>query len=367
MHTVIRQISTLLKQPARCAVYLPESEPGFIAALMSSFDAAGYDLLGRALRAHEGRAVTLWEQSRTTHRGSDGHIDGDELGAACRLVLERRCEPVSFSLVHAAAWSYLTSEHYPRSLWDSDTRQIMQTISEKLNQVLNDGNIFKRIGRGVELETGLYWVSDDPDCGLSLFDRVEQLVLNQLRRGDAFQLQAMDRMACEELKGLETPGKRLVLAALESYAELTENNLWKLRPEDFEQARAEDSREMRADLVRLGEQLGYKVENHEVVSWLDGEQVEYQFLIRETAILGDIPLKMDRGLTLVMPGGRASLLAEKSRRDPRIRDWLQSGPRVLKYRHVRRLVSETTLQRDNLYERLLIDPPEHQDPQLPLL
>jgi hypothetical protein len=39
----------------------------------------------------------------------------------------------------------------------------------------------------------------------------------------------------------------------------------------------------------------------------------------------------------------------------------------MKYRHVRRLAAETTLTVENLAERLAIDPPEHQDPQLPLL
>lgn len=367
MHTVIQQISPLLKKPSRSVVYLPESEPGFFSALMTSFDAAGYDLQGRALRAHEGHAVTLWEHRDPSELRLDPGVDSKALGAACREVLERRCEPASYAVVHAAGWSYLTGNHHPRAIRDADTRQGMQILGEKLSQVLNDPELFQRFGRGVELETGLYWVQGRPDCGLSLFDRVEQLVLEQLRAGKAIQVEALDRKTCHILQGLETPGKRLVLAALQSYGEPSEEGFWKLRPEDFEKARAEDAREMQADLASLGEQLGFEVEHQERVNWFEGGQLEYQFLIRETAILGDIPLQRTDRLILVMPGGRASLLAEKSRRDPRLRDWLQSSPRVLKYRHVRRLVSESTLRRENLNERLSIDPPEHQDPQLPLL
>jgi len=69
----------------------------------------------------------------------------------------------------------------------------------------------------------------------------------------------------------------------------------------------------------------------------------------------------------VLPGGRAGLIAEKSRRDPRLRDWLESGVRVIKFRHVRRLATEQALTREQLVSRLAIDPPERQDPQLPLL
>ncbi len=40
---------------------------------------------------------------------------------------------------------------------------------------------------------------------------------------------------------------------------------------------------------------------------------------------------------------------------------------VVKFRHIRRLLSDTTLTQENLPERLRLDPPEHQEPQLPLL
>jgi hypothetical protein len=69
----------------------------------------------------------------------------------------------------------------------------------------------------------------------------------------------------------------------------------------------------------------------------------------------------------VIPGGRAALFEEKARRDPRLAERLRTGLRILKFRHVRRLAGDTTLTQDNLVERLAVDPPEHEDPQLPLL
>ncbi|MDF1500639.1 MAG: hypothetical protein P1P76_09230 [Anaerolineales bacterium] len=367
LHTVVKQIAPMLKPPARTAMYLPESEAGFLAAILSSYDAAGYDLHGRALRANEGQAVILWQQPGSIDVPPRKQLDATRLGQACRQALETRCEPASFDVVHAAGWTFLAREHYTRSLWDVDTRQMMQSIAEILNEALSDEATFCRLGRGVELETGLYWIANPPDCGLSLSDRVEQFVLDTLRREPELQLEVLDRRICESLTGLQTPGKRLVLAALESYAAPVRNNRWALRPEDHPAARRRACQDVRHELIVLGEQLGYAVGDRDLVEWREGGELRYRFLIRETAILSDLQLRFQEPLTLVMPGGRAALLAEKSRRDPRIRDWLQSGPGILKFRHVRRLASETTLTRANLAERLAIDPPEHQDPQLPLL
>jgi hypothetical protein len=61
------------------------------------------------------------------------------------------------------------------------------------------------------------------------------------------------------------------------------------------------------------------------------------------------------------------LVAEKARRDPRLKAWLESDVRVVKYRHVRRLAADTTLRRENLAERIALDPMDEMDPQLPLL
>ena len=86
-------------------------------------------------------------------------------------------------------------------------------------------------------------------------------------------------------------------------------------------------------------------------------------LFSQASVLAEAPRKQ----VLVIPGGRASLLAEKARLDPRLRSWLEGEVQVIKFRHVRRLSSETTLDPSNLEERLALDPPSFQDPQLPLL
>jgi hypothetical protein len=115
--------------------------------------------------------------------------------------------------------------------------------------------------------------------------------------------------------------------------------------------------------------LDYVVEAGEELLWLDQDgEAAFRFLVQESARFGGV-FRRDgvEDLTLVIPGGRASLVTEKARRDPRIRRWLGGGVRVLKYRHVRRLSEDASLKRENLVERLSLDPPESQDSQMPLL
>jgi hypothetical protein len=180
----------------------------------------------------------------------------------------------------------------------------------------------------------------------------------------------LDDHICQALPGVLTPARRVVRACLRSYAIYQEERgLWRLRPEDEPEARERDCTEMLQSLKDLGRRLGYQVQGQDPLGWYDeaGRRV-HAYHVRETAELSEM---VSEGTApearIVLPGGRAALVAEKARRDPRIQAWLQDGTRVVKFRHVRRLASEMTLSKENLVERLAIDPPEHQDPQLPLL
>jgi hypothetical protein len=60
-----------------------------------------------------------------------------------------------------------------------------------------------------------------------------------------------------------------------------------------------------------------------------------------------------------MPGGRASLVEFKLRRDPRLRAaMLAGGWQVLKFRHVRRMAGDAGLTRTTLEPALGADPLE---------
>jgi hypothetical protein len=179
----------------------------------------------------------------------------------------------------------------------------------------------------------------------------------------------LDRRLCEAFPGISTPDRRLVMACLHSYAQRRGDGLWILRPEDYEDVRTSDAMEVNDLLRQLGATLGYSVPTEEPLRWntFDGEAA-YTFRVTEMASWGWEHSDPDESpLTMVIPGGRSVLVAEKARRDPRVREWMESPGRVIKFRHVRRLASDASLSTSNLAERIAIDPPERQDPQMPLL
>jgi len=369
LRTVLQNASPLVEAGAPAAAYLPEAEPGFVAAALLGFGGAGFKICGRALRAHEKQGFILWELSEDQLRtASDARMKADMREAAIS-VLHARNEPTPYGMLHASIWFMLAERGWLAPAWETLGKATLQTIGERVADVVGDEKVFVRLGGGADPESGLYWLCAPPEQGESLSDRVEKLVVATLREQETIRVDALDRIACRELLGLLTPDQRFLRACLSSYAEGPDpEGKWRLRDEDRPEARSRDCAEMRSLLTELGHSLGWEVEGENPLLWVDGQgEVRFGFRILETSVWGPSPWDADSRVLWVLPGGRAGLIAEKARRDPRLRDWLESGVRVVKFRHVRRLAAERSLTREQLPSRLAIDPPERQDPQLPLL
>lgn len=370
LHTVMVGLASLIESDASILTFIPEVEPGFLAAALAGFDSAGFHLNGLAFRLDEGQAFLTWlvgDEDKLPHLPNDAKQGMAEAAAS---VLQTRGEPAPYPWLHAAAWCEMARDRQLAKLWESEEGHLITQVSETFESVLSDRKIFTRLGRGIETESGLYWLVDVSDVNPPLADRVEAIVLRVLRlRGELTRVE-VDEHVYAELPGLVTPDKRLILSCLQSYAtEDPREGVWKLRPEDEPAARTADSLEIRRLLGKLGRRLEFDVKHDKHLEWLDAQgEIIYAFCVLETAELGTALETVDvEPVTFVLPGGRASLVAEKTNRDPRLRDLLQNRVGVIKFRHVRRLAVEIGLSRANLAERMAIDPPEYHDPQLPLL
>jgi hypothetical protein len=347
-----------------------EADLGFLSAVVAGFERAGFHLTGRAFRSDIESAILGWEAS-TARPASLGVGDiGEELGSAMAEVLRERGEPTPFAVLHAAAWTNLSKHSGIAPLWQRDGNQTLGSVGEKLENTLSDWRVFNRMDQNVEPERGVYWLAQPRGAASPLADRVERAVLELVRQQDEVTFLQVDTAICAEMRGLLTPERRLVHACLTSYAvENQGRDTWRLREQDQRAVREADAREMRRLLRGIGTQLGFDVEEGAVLGWnTPGGERAYTFRVQETAEFGTVLGREEAPrVTLVLPGGRASLVAEKARRDARIRTWLKDGVRVLKFRHVRRLAEDSTLKGENLEERLALDPPESQDSQMPLL
>jgi hypothetical protein len=378
LRTILRRLDPALTLDGSAIAFMPDAEPGFIAAALAAFDGAGFQLVDRSIRLAERQAFLRWRFLGETQSIIQPFNTKARIHSTCHAAIKNRGEPVRYMHPHMAAWSELAHQRQLQKLWEEDSPNPLAPITEMLHEVLQDRRTFAHISRGVEPESGRYWLSDVTEAGEPLADKVERIILEQLRSETPFSTLDMDQETCQQLQGLMTPDRRLVLACLNSYAIQDEKGAWVLRAEDMVEARLADCSETVKSLHDIGERLGFSVVGEDPVNWEDEQgRNAFTFRVRETATLGEtfqLSVQTDPasffepGVDIfVVPGGRASLVAEKVRRDPRLRSWMESGVRVIKFRHVRRLSEETTLSRENLMERLGIDPPEREDPQLPLL
>ncbi len=369
MRTVLRSVAESFPASKPAVLYVPEAEPGFVAATLAGVEGAGFQLNGFALRTDEQQLVSAWSSAPTGAATVRRGIANDELRQAMAGLLAEHAQPAPYAAMHAAAWGQVTQLRQLEQDWSSPQRHPLQTIVDRIEQLLQAAP-FEHLSRGSEPETGVYDL-DQPVLTLDpLLDRVERCILALLREEEQISVQALDQTVCEQFPDLLTPDRRWVRACLESYAELLpDEGTWRLRKEDDPALRMEDCAEMRELLTALGEQLGFEVEPGERVAWVtaDGGQA-HRFAIQETSAWGHPRLEPEFGeLIFVVPGGRSGLIADRTRRDPRLKAWFESGVRVIKFRHIRRLATETTITAANYMERMAIDPPEHADPQLPLL
>jgi hypothetical protein len=390
LRLAMRSLRPALAGQAAVLGLMPDAEPGFVAAALSGLDAAGFRLTGRALRLAEGQAVLQWRFDA----GESGKVAPASLGRVQRAMaaaLRARGEPATYPLVHAAAWFDLAGDRQLAALWEQVGEAPTAAVSEVLQAALEDRRAFRRLGKGAEPESGHYWLTEEAGAEPPLADRIESWIVELLSDGQARPSLEIEAAACRAWPGLLTPDRRILLACLRSYGMWEPGRrTWQLREEDHPDTRQRDCAEVVELLAHLGGRLGFEVEGGNPIRWRTPppEDRSYLFQVEQTARLPE-SLRLESRVAdrsavglpgmfatpaqprprplLVIPGGRASLLAEKARHDPRLRGWLEEEVLVIKFRHIRRLASETTLDRANLDERLALDPPGHQDPQLPLL
>jgi len=169
---------------------------------------------------------------------------------------------------------------------------------------------------------------------------------------------------CDQFPGLMTPSMALIRVVLDSYG-IEEDGRWRLRPEDSPDSRRADLCAMRPLLESLGSRLGYAVISaegrHHPLLWQEKGRTIYAFYVQASALAARIlrqnPYPPERSF-LVLPGGRAGLLAYKLRRDPSLEQIMASGWRVLKFRHLRRLADMPSLTREKWKSVLTGDPIE---------
>jgi DNA-directed RNA polymerase subunit M/transcription elongation factor TFIIS len=342
---------------------LPEAEPAFLTSALTAADAAGFNLKGLALRTEHDPVQLVWERGEHLKRES-AKPDIEAIRSAIKNHLTERGEPASYMHVHAAALMTLAESHVLKQTGQEFDDALRNTQSS-IETALKDDSEFVHYSSGESVETGL-WGLSSRTLQESLSDHVEMAVVNFLQKNpESIYLEIEDELY-QKFPALLTPSKMLIYAVLNSYAEKSNAN-WKLRAEDVASARHAELRNISGLLELIGQRLKYKTrKENKLLIWEDNGKVIRVFYLLASALIGralaEIKFPAEKTL-LVIPGGRAGLVAYKENRDPALAEHMKSY-RVVKYRLVRALSELPILTRETFEEQIANDPVEQSKGQL---
>jgi len=395
---------------------IAEAEPGFLSSVLIAAERSGFDMVGLAVRADEDHAQITWK--RAAQKAPAAAVEeivaaGKAIQAAKRFLADRS-QPAGYLPLHAAALQDLAQNHCFQIL-DKKTGPAQPaesafdlTPAENFSQVqavIKDAFTFREgftryEGSEQSLDVGQWWLRTVKETQRPLADRVEMALVRILNKhpGDSFL--GLDAALCVEFPGLMTPDHALARVCLDSYGmqDPPGSERWRLRIEDIPATRRRDLNTTRDMIMQLGKQLGFEPALSEHPSpqpgstaipylWKEpGGTIRYAFFVIASAAIGGIVLGLDFPilslipasenmapksqrpvLAIVLPGGRANLVAFKLRNDPNLRQQVTLGWRFLKYRHLRQLIESPVLNRDTLDEQLGLDPLTYNAPQMRLL
>jgi hypothetical protein len=303
--------------------------------------------------------------------------------AAVSAVRERG-EPAAWMLLNASVYTELVRQGLlvRAAAVAQGGPQPFPFVEDAVRQALLVAPLVKLAERE-EMEGTLWWLAEPRRAAEPLSERVELLVRDLLLQQPVWSLEELMDAIYARFSGSLTPDLALVRVCIASYS-AQDGQALRLRSEDDPQRRAAELEAVRDGLVALGKRLGFSVKRRGGgwdVRWLEEGQEVFLFAVSATAVLSPHLLGRTAGRKrrgqpagerayrcLVLPGGRAQLAGLRLQRDPRLAQAVTVGGwRFIKFRHLRRLVAESELDRHALKTVLGLDPIAEQEvAQIPL-
>ncbi|MGA2490076.1 MAG: hypothetical protein ABSF99_07795 [Anaerolineales bacterium] len=358
LYATLKNISGQMPLNAPLFAIISEIEPAFLSAALLAAAEAGFDLSGLALRSPHDPVQGLWHRRTFTHEDKElVKIDAEGVQQAMRLALQERGEPAPYLNLLAAGLIAMASEHSLR--W---RQEALTQIHTPIQVALTEPE-FVHHAESQNPESGLWALAEWDNEVEPLSDRVEIAAVHFLQKNPTCTFRDLEIALNSELPGLLTPSLDQLRAVLASYA-LETDGVWALRPEDSPAARRLDLETAAQALAALGVRLGYTLQREEVsqrlVRWLENGQTVYTFTLLASAVVGRL-LRQNQppplNSFLILPGGRASLLAYKLDRDPVLKS-MAEGWHVIKFRHLRQLAGLASLTQEQFEKEISSDPIE---------
>jgi hypothetical protein len=366
LHAALHHVFDLLPLGTPFFGLLAEAEPGYLSATLMAASTAGFDLRGLAMRTAHDPIQLLWQRGERLHREKEV-VSLEAIQEALYEHLQELGEPAAYLQLHAAGLAAQAQGHglmRPEQDFDEALREAQSNVQ---GAIQSDVRLERLDAEERSLEIGLWDLKEGEERAEPLADRVERAVVTFLQKHPSSTLLELERGIYPEFPGLLTPSKALVGAVLESYG-AEEAGRWRLRDEDRATQRRAELEKMAGLIETIGKRLGYKIEQpgQNACVWKEKRKAARVFYLLASAVTGRI-LAENRyppeKCLLVLPGGRAGLLAYKENRDPRLRKRLE-GWSILKFRLLRSLADIPVLNRQTFEEQIVRDPVEQAQGQM---
>ena len=344
---------------------LSEAEPSSLSAALTAASAADLDLKSLALRTEHDPIQLLWTCGSSTPKHQTSIVYVGEVRKAIRAHLVERGEPASYLHVHTAGLLALTKANALKQN-DQEFDEALRGTHALIQSALEADPHFVHYSSGESVDTGSWGLADSTAANgsstfpESLADRVEIAVVTFLQKHPNSIFREVEEDLYPRFPGLLTPSQGMIYAVLSSYA-TKERGAWDLRPEDIASARREELNRISTLIETLGRRLRYTTRKQEkVYFWEQNGAPERTFIILASALLGRALTESPHPpgqLVIVIPGGRAALVAYKLQRDPSLAARIKAI-QVVKYRLLRTLVELPVLTRETFEEQIAGDPLE---------
>jgi len=354
---------------------IAENEPMLLLAALMAAETSGLTLSGFSHSMDEQIAQCHW---RNNPNPSHNNMPASAIKIAHQAVrdyLSQKGELANYQQIHTSAITGLASKNkLALDIFLQNPNNAASETQKWIESLFTEGDLLIKIGaETASIETTDWWLKYPSNPSSPLIDRVEEALLEYLFESQETTAQDLKTFIYQTFPGRFTPGNKILLNCLESYAELVDpqKHLWRLRDNERPDLRETEVNEIRKILMNIGERLNYITEGEDPILWFDAKDTTpiYSFHALSTAIvskhLQENKTKA-RTKVLVFPGSRANLLAYKKQRDPILAEILDHNFLAVKFRLIRDLDANPLLSRDLFIEQIQIDPPEYRGSQLAL-
>ena len=352
LHSAFDHLKELLPDGVLFFGLLPEPEPPYLASVFTAASSSAFSLQSVALRTEHDPVQVIWKKEQKTQSA-----DVVVLQNILQDYLKTRGEPARYLHLHSAGLIALAESNALKNP-ELEFDEALRKTHALFESALKDER-FVHYSSGENIDTGFWGLASDQTKDESLSDRVEMSIVTYLQKNPKALYLEIENDLYSRFTGLLTPSKGLIYAVLNSYAE-KEAGSWKLRAEDIASSRRGEMKNISAMIESIGKRLRYNIRRQDkLLLWEESGKPAHSFYVMASGLISRALDATTSDTILVLPGGRAALIAYKQERDPSLAERMKNR-RVVKYRLMRAISEVQVLTRDSFNEQISSDPVEQE-------